>query len=321
MLGTPAERARDSTALTTCTVDTNLPCVRCSYNLHTRPVDGACPECGTAVAKSFPPTGFRYRTAGAAVRTQRGLALLVTAVFAGSLGYLYYWLVLRLSFALPPLAFRWACLAYGLLGAGIHLAAALGIACVVFPYGRRGDRFLQPLGIVTLVLVVAGTLPTVLDVYGQLTREVVYMRSATWTATYGALAGAFGAAHTLLWVMLLLRVRRTRRPAVWCTVAVVLVLDAQVLALELWQWVYFLRTTTISGGFITTVTSGSMPRMLTWYDTWYFEINRGVQLLTLLALWLYWRQLSNALAGRGDAFEAWRRWIEEKLQRSDAEAP
>src|SRR5882724_5427937 len=38
----------------------NLPCLRCGYNLRTLSIDARCPECSTPVASSLNPAPLRY---------------------------------------------------------------------------------------------------------------------------------------------------------------------------------------------------------------------------------------------------------------------
>src|SRR6185436_14704958 len=44
----------------TLTLDQNLPCLRCGYNLRTLPADSRCPECSTPISSSLNPNLLRY---------------------------------------------------------------------------------------------------------------------------------------------------------------------------------------------------------------------------------------------------------------------
>ena len=80
------------------TIESDLYCVTCEYNLRTLPKAGRCPECGTSVARSL-----KTRRSRAPVVT---LVILVAAMVCGAVG--------------PPLL--------GQLGHGPASHAILGIA-------------------------------------------------------------------------------------------------------------------------------------------------------------------------------------------------
>src|SRR6266850_7433139 len=41
-------------------LDQNIPCLRCGYNLRTLSSDARCPECSAAIYSSLDPTLLRY---------------------------------------------------------------------------------------------------------------------------------------------------------------------------------------------------------------------------------------------------------------------
>ena len=71
-------------------IDFDLPCVKCDYNLRTRPADGVCPECATPIRDSLRPDLLRFadvRWLGT-IRNGMGIALWTPIVYFG-----IYWAV------------------------------------------------------------------------------------------------------------------------------------------------------------------------------------------------------------------------------------
>jgi hypothetical protein len=113
----------DTSTTPTPTIETDLPCAQCGYNLRTQPADGRCPECNHPVAVSVEAhrggDPFNRR------RIAWGAAAVVVALFLISTGYfpLRKWLPFRGEETLAILG--WRCVFSFCLGAG---ATALATA-------------------------------------------------------------------------------------------------------------------------------------------------------------------------------------------------
>ncbi|HTW95880.1 MAG TPA: hypothetical protein VMD30_13840 [Tepidisphaeraceae bacterium] len=60
----------------------DTPCLQCGYNLRTQPLDGKCPECGTAVQDSLRRC-FRELDRDWVIGISRGLAVMVAGIVGG----------------------------------------------------------------------------------------------------------------------------------------------------------------------------------------------------------------------------------------------
>lgn len=78
-------------------IDFDLPCARCAYNLRTRPRDGACPECGGSIAvsrrayviRASPLGRLRLIEPARLHAARRGLTLAIASIAAAGVGLLY----------------------------------------------------------------------------------------------------------------------------------------------------------------------------------------------------------------------------------------
>jgi len=63
-------------------LDHNLPCLRCGYNLRTLSTDARCPECSAPIASSLDPTLLRYEDPSwtSILAVSMGLLLLATSL-------------------------------------------------------------------------------------------------------------------------------------------------------------------------------------------------------------------------------------------------
>jgi len=64
-------------------VESDLPCIGCDYNLRTRPRDGVCPECGLPVRETLALAGVAGHAAPWAVDLARAIGLLLAAALIG----------------------------------------------------------------------------------------------------------------------------------------------------------------------------------------------------------------------------------------------
>lgn len=70
---------------TASTIDVDLPCVTCGYNLRTRGVDSICPECGDEVWKSLPNDNFVFQTSRDASRFRAAMAWILLFIILEAL--------------------------------------------------------------------------------------------------------------------------------------------------------------------------------------------------------------------------------------------
>jgi hypothetical protein len=83
-----------ASARTSAVVTTDLPCIRCAYNLRTLPWNGICPECGHPVRHSRMPAGLRFHSFSEVRWARRSVALWVLGGLLSTLGYLALYVAL-----------------------------------------------------------------------------------------------------------------------------------------------------------------------------------------------------------------------------------
>ncbi|MBN2445830.1 MAG: hypothetical protein JXO22_03850 [Phycisphaerae bacterium] len=142
------------------TIDHDLWCIRCGYNLRTLDRDGRCPECNAAVADaSALQARFHFKSRRAATRTRIGIALVALAVIvvvlAGQL--ISVSCAAMLLGYLPKNVARTlycACTHSGLVSV---ILENTGVLVIAWPFSvPRGPR--RRLAVVTSFLAVAGFL-------------------------------------------------------------------------------------------------------------------------------------------------------------------
>lgn len=137
------------------TIDADLPCVKCGYNLRTRGVDSLCPECGTPVAVSVSPAGSLFASARHAARFQRGMVLIPLSIALEAILLIQMQLAFRWYHKSPFVADfgSWYLRSYG-RAINRFLPA---VACV-FAYGAlRGDTFRRA-RLAALAIAIASTI-------------------------------------------------------------------------------------------------------------------------------------------------------------------
>ena len=107
------------------TIEESLACVGCKYDLRTQRADGACPECGLAVARTLENFVVDPRVRADGRRFQRGLVMLSASLF-----------VIPVT-ALPVVAGVQAD-ERGRMGAVLGLAVLVGIEHVLWALGITG---------------------------------------------------------------------------------------------------------------------------------------------------------------------------------------
>lgn len=284
------------------TIDSDLSCASCGYNLRTLNVAGRCPECGLAVRDSFPPSGFRFEWAGAVRRVQRALALMLMGILLVAATDIALTSLYRLIFALPR-AFLQAALPF------LHYAADMarimlgcGLILATWPFTPRRDRFLRPLGVAVVVVGVLCPVPEI----------AVFMRNFTgvsatpptmayfsWTAL-NVRASAFLLMLLLAWVHLLARVRYTRNRGLWLVVAAAALLQCIYFAFSVWNlaaWIERMQYATVSASqiqfqpyepIVHVVRLGSL------LGIGEHRITGLIWLVMVVALWCYLRKLRHA---------------------------
>lgn len=288
------------------------PCANCGYNLRTLAVAGRCPECGESVANSFVPGGFRFRSPMTPRRVRNGLVVVIVAILLGTvlnlmhMGMIYVaWLIqegpVSVLTRIAAPATRHALTA-------VPMLMLIGVVLATWPFGRRGDRFLWPLGVGVAVLGAGYSLYTI----GI--RVVPWSSgapSAYWAGVRAlvgpvALASAFALAMTLAWVHLLTRVRFGRNRRLWLAMFAVVLIQLMLLASSASSLVTMIARTkyvTVSGGTLTYL--GPALKTITirsQLDLSAHRISAIVSIITVVALWLYLRGLRGA--ARADRPEA-----------------
>jgi hypothetical protein len=279
-------------------VDSDLHCAGCGYNLRTLTFSGRCPECGEPVAMSLRSTAFRFRNPATPKRVRNGITLFIAGVLLSAVLTLVLTGVMRLAYVIPDSLCRavsWS-LSYSFIVA--QWLVMLGLIVATWPFGRRGDRFVWPLGVVVSMAIVMSAAPSV-------------ARFARWCLTGdggpfsmgvpGMIANAVaGCAHflapTLAWVYLLARVRYVRNRALWLVMLSTVFVHFVLFASSVSSFVTVLQATryvSVSGGTVQymgpalrNMTLGSVLGMSG------YRISAYASLITVAALWLYVRKLN-----------------------------
>ena len=289
------------------TIDSDLSCARCGYNLRTLVVAGLCPECGEAVALSLKYRPFRFGNPETPKRVRNGLALFIVAVLANAIFILILTGAMRLAYVVPPGPYRLVTrsLSYGLMIA--QLSVMLGLILATWPYGRRGDRFARPLGVAVLVFFSLSAAPDVV----RLAHWVLTTNGSVFSLGHaglilGSIATCAGSLAPLLaWIHLMLRVRYGRNRPLWLvTLGIVLVhfllfassVSVVVSVLQVMKYVSFPGTVVqFAGPTVKSITLVSLLRVSG------HRISAFASLVTIGAIWLYLRRLRTATSSAGDA--------------------
>lgn len=64
------------------TLQTDQPCVKCSYNLRGLPIAGTCPECGALVSDSLRGFNLRFASPEYIAKVGRGLSFILNSILA-----------------------------------------------------------------------------------------------------------------------------------------------------------------------------------------------------------------------------------------------
>jgi hypothetical protein len=198
----------------------DLSCANCGYNLRTLAVSGRCPECGEPVARSFTPVGFRFRNPMTPRRIRNGIAVIIVAVLLGTVlhlalvGMMYLAWVTWQGPLSVPLKVAAPAADHAIDGVGVLML--IGLILATWPFGRRGDRFLRPLGIGVAALGAGCSLYTIIiQVPWFSGGPSTYWGGVRVLVGLPALLTASALAFTLACVHLLARVRYGRNRALW----------------------------------------------------------------------------------------------------------
>jgi hypothetical protein len=104
-----------NSAMTT-TIETDLHCTACGYNLRTLGVDAVCPECGAAVSKSIPGDDTPWR-----ITVRRGLSLCIFSLATGSVFYGVMYLLVVYTSHRSSVDSMWGTILYFTFGGAIML--------------------------------------------------------------------------------------------------------------------------------------------------------------------------------------------------------
>jgi hypothetical protein len=116
-----------------------IRCVKCGYNLRTLSPDGACPECGEAVARSLDGSALRFAPLPWLARVHRGARLMLLALLGYLVGFLSA--MAAIASALGGVRAEMFLLITGLAGAVGFFSTLIG--CMMLssdPCIRSGDR-------------------------------------------------------------------------------------------------------------------------------------------------------------------------------------
>jgi hypothetical protein len=287
---------------TTGTITRDLSCVYCGYNLRTLAVAGRCPECGEPVATSLCERPFRFRNPGTAKDIRNGLVLLIVGVLLNAVCNIALTPIIRLFYAIPRGAYRSTVLGIGHTIALAHVLMVLGLIVATWPFGRRGDRFLWPVGVAVAVLGAACAIPSIVEhVQGWLaTGGPTYWTGVFWWVAPSARESTFLLTLVLVWVHLLARVRFKRNRGLWLAMAGLLVIQALLFACSVSQLVSMIdriKYMTVSAGIITIRPTGPVFRGVSLASLLGVSPHRiigVVWIITVAPLWLYLRRLQPA---------------------------
>lgn len=281
----------------------DLPCASCGYNLRTLAVSGRCPECGEPVATSFTSQGFRFRNPMTPSRVRNGIAVIIVAVLLATVVNLVYmgaiYLVWVVTGRLPSILLRIAVPATAHALVAIPVLTLIGAVLMTWPFGRRGDRFLWPVGVGVAVLGAGYVL------YAFIVRVVPWGSGGPSTYWAGvrmligqpALLTAFALALTLACIHLLTRVRFRWNRALWLAVLCVVLVQTVTVTCAgslMASWIHRAKYMTVSTGTIRIQPPGpvlktvSLPSLL---GVSRHRIEGIVSLITIGVLWLYLRRL------------------------------
>ena len=287
----------------------DLRCASCGYNLRTLAVAGRCPECGQPVAMSLTSQPFRFGNPSTPKRVRNGLAVFIVGVLFSTILTLVYVAELRLMYVLPENLLRMTVPATAHAIAWIPVLMTIGLILATWPFGRRGDRFVWPLGVAVAVLAVLGISRGTTGLAIRCLRWLLTNGSDDPTSMLWMVAGtACGCAHflapTLAWIYLLARVRYRRNRALWFAMSTVVLVQLLLFASSVSSLATLIAATkyvSVSGGTLTyfgpalkSITLGSLLGLAP------HQIVGTASLVTVAALWLYLRRLQR-VAERGPA--------------------
>jgi hypothetical protein len=207
--------------------------------------------------------------------------------------------ILRLYYLIPEGAYRTAAVSIHWTTALGHGLTGIGLILATWPFGRRGDRFLWPVGIAVAVLAVVCALPSlVLGVQRWLpTGAPTYWRVVFWWVAPAARESAFLLMVALAGVYLLARVRYRRNRILWLAIALLLALQSLLFASSASQLLSIIdriKYMTVSGGMIYIAPSGPVLKGVSLAALLGVESHRisaAAWVITIVALWLYLRRL------------------------------
>ncbi|MCH8806952.1 MAG: PDZ domain-containing protein, partial [Planctomycetes bacterium] len=177
------------------TIDSDLQCGTCEYNLRTLPRDGACPECGRPLRESIMPRDLRFPSMGAIRRTRIGIACLILGLAVPA--------AIKIPLTLVTLAsplfwdqrsdhqspisklFRATSHAWYLGPELATVISAVGIILITVPLTRRSRRFSPRLGILTALFACVSAPCAAYSLAAKLPFSLGASSGAEWILTSG----------------------------------------------------------------------------------------------------------------------------------------
>ena len=295
------------------TIDSDLQCGTCEYNLRTLPRDGACPECGRPLRESIMPRDLRFPSMGAIRRTRIGIACLILglAVPAGikipltlvTLASPLFWD--QRSDHQSPISklFRATSHAWYLGPELATVISAVGIILITVPLTRRSRRFSPRLGILTALFACVSAPCAAYSLAAKLPFSLGASSGAEWNVlvVLWLLFPLVGFAAVLLcWIFLTKRLDAHNSGALRITMRIALVVPVLLLTGAFAQMLVYM---------FDEYTWNPAARWVAYPQWWtvaepitqrWLKVGASVcSIVMILALWAYVRRLNSAL--RGDA--------------------
>lgn len=151
------------------TVDTDLDCRRCGYNLRTRAWSSICPECALSVAASRLPQEFNFTQWRDLRRFRTALVILISSMLVAAVANIQFTLYLRYQHWLKGLSYWYwtsvACWIYGTMLS--QCATSIAVALAMWRFIRSEQR---GMGLLSGLSVAAATI----HITTQLGTEIIW---------------------------------------------------------------------------------------------------------------------------------------------------
>jgi len=273
------------------TIDVDLPCVKCGYNLRTRAVDSICPECGQETWKSLPNDNFCFLTSHHAGQFRAAMAwiplfVLLEALFVIQLQIaMWNWDAISRTARTYSLRIRWE--GHTLFRFVLVVAGVIAWRSLRGEASRKARR--TAIGLVLTSLVAALSQAATYLHYGRawslgrpthmFPEDVLYVVAGlAWLATW--------------WMVMVLLIRVQTRPRYARATLVVGAIGAFLFAFpEVSNAVSFALQDEFGDNF---EWPDKLGNWVSATDAWTFKTSSAAWSLWLLAFWLQVRRLSGA---------------------------